>query len=386
VTLLLSSVALALLVAELGLRLFGVSYPSFLRPDPITGWAHPPGAAGWFTLEGKGYVRINAAGFRGADWPVTKPPGVTRIAVLGDSYTEGVQVAEDSTFSAVLERELNAGGTGRYEVLNFGVGGFGTGQELIALRRYVFAYMPDVVILAFLTSNDVSDNSPTLKQGSDFPFFRDADGSLALDTTFLRSPRYRASMSWRARLLRFVGRHSRLAQLARRDWQAWNQARIVASGKHSAAPPGARPQELSVQFEVYLDPPPDTAWANAWTITERLITQMSHDCQARDIAFFLVTLSNPPQVTPDSARLHDLAASLGVRDLLQPERRLERLSAREGFGMLALAPLLSAAAIAHREYYHGFGTLLGRGHWNARGHQAAAALLRAWLAPRLRPR
>ena len=63
----LGALAVALVFAELGLRAFGVSYPSFLRPDPVTGWAHPPGAAGWFTLEGKGYVRINAAGWRGAD-------------------------------------------------------------------------------------------------------------------------------------------------------------------------------------------------------------------------------------------------------------------------------------------------------------------------------
>ena len=59
--LLLGSVAFALIVAELVLRVLGFSRPVFVRADPVLGMAHIPGVEGWYTAEGKSYVRINAS-------------------------------------------------------------------------------------------------------------------------------------------------------------------------------------------------------------------------------------------------------------------------------------------------------------------------------------
>lgn len=55
--------------------------------------------------------------------------------------------------------------------MNFGVWGCGIAQELITLRDRVWQYSPDIVVLAFYTSNDVFDNSPTLGQNRMRPFF-----------------------------------------------------------------------------------------------------------------------------------------------------------------------------------------------------------------------
>ena len=118
-------------------------------------------------------------------------------------------------------------------------------------------------------------------------------------------------------------------------------------------------------------------------VTDSLVTLIDLECRSRQIPFYLVTLSNPEQVTPDTARQRELAAELGVPDLFQPERRLEELGNRQGFDVLPLAPLLSARAIETHEYYHGIGKYEGLGHWNAQGHRAAARLLSAWLAVRL---
>jgi len=373
----------SLALAELGLRAFGVGYVVRGQPDRVTGWAHIPGAHGWYTGEGRGYVRINSAGWRGPERPITKPSGVTRIAVLGDSYTEATQVEEDSAFPALLERRLNDSLPGHFEVLNFGVSGFGTGQELLTLQHYAFAYAPDAVVLAFMTGNDISDNSPTLKPYKDFPYFTLTDGRLVLDTSFLASPRYRASIRWPARAVRFAVVHCRLAQLVGRALQSVEAARALRMAEPQLAAHRELPRELIAQWQMYLDPPPDTAWDHAWSVTEALLARINAECRARHIPFYLVTLSNPPQVTPDTAKLRSFAAALGVRDLFHPERRLAQLSAREGIAMLALAPLFSADAVARHEYYHGFGKYPGRGHWNGRGHALAADLIGAWLTSRL---
>jgi len=63
-------------------------------------------------------LRYNSLQFRDRE-PGTKRPGTRRVAVLGDSFTEGQGVKEEDAYPRGLERALNAVG-GRWEVLNFG--------------------------------------------------------------------------------------------------------------------------------------------------------------------------------------------------------------------------------------------------------------------------
>ncbi len=155
----------ALAVCEGGLRLAGVSYPAFYREDLYVGGSLRPGVEGWFRGEGGSYVKINRDGMRDRDHTIEKPPGVVRIAVLGDSFAEAMAVPQEQAFWAVMERELGH----NYEALNFGVSGYGTGQELIVLRRKAWKYRPDIVLLAFFTGNDVRNNSKVLNQDPAVP-------------------------------------------------------------------------------------------------------------------------------------------------------------------------------------------------------------------------
>src|SRR5262245_53515904 len=103
---LLISALLALGVGEAAFRIAGVSNPNFYRPDPVRGWSPIPGAEGLWTREGRAEVRINSAGFRGPEVAVEKPPGTFRIAVLGDSCVEALQVPEEETFARLLDKLL----------------------------------------------------------------------------------------------------------------------------------------------------------------------------------------------------------------------------------------------------------------------------------------
>ena len=80
------------IIAELGLRASGYSYPGFYMPDATRGHALIPGMEGWYRKEGEAYVRINSAGQRDRERTKAKPADTIRIAVIGDSYAEAFQV------------------------------------------------------------------------------------------------------------------------------------------------------------------------------------------------------------------------------------------------------------------------------------------------------
>jgi lysophospholipase L1-like esterase len=100
-------------------------------------------------------IRTNALGFRGAPLG-PRPPGVRRIAVLGDSVTFGDYVDEDETFPAALEAALRQRDP-RVEVMNAGVGSIGV-PDLPPLLESALAAEPDLVLVALY----LNDAEPSL--------------------------------------------------------------------------------------------------------------------------------------------------------------------------------------------------------------------------------
>lgn len=99
----------------------------------------------------------NSRGLRDArEFAYAKPAGTLRVLSLGDSHTQGYEVRQEATFSAVLERHLARRGL-RAEVLNAGVSGFSTAEALAYLENEGYKYQPDVVVLGFY-ANDFEDN------------------------------------------------------------------------------------------------------------------------------------------------------------------------------------------------------------------------------------
>jgi hypothetical protein len=367
---------LALAVAESGLRLAGVSHPPFYRPDPERGWALAPGARGLYTQEGRSRVEVSSAGLRDDELPRGKPPGELRVAVLGDSVVEALQVPEEAGLTAVIERALARcaelpAGTESVEAINFGVSGYGTAQELLTLRRHALAYAPDAVVLVFYAGNDVQNNSPRLEPDRRRPFLvRGEGGGLRLDDAFRGRREHRLRSGPLGRLAYGVLARSRLLQLLGHRWQHRG-----GGGEPPAGAPAPSPEDA-----VYRQPPPDAAWAEAWKVTEALIARVAATSREAGARFLLVSASTGVQVHPDPELRRRFAADLGVADLWGPERRLAALARREGFDYLALAPPLAAEAARRGGTLHLAG---GFGHWNEAGHRAAGRrvareLCRGW--------
>lgn len=94
---------------------------------------------------------INSHGMRDEEFPRRKPKGEYRIAVLGDSFTEGYRMERDGVYCAVLERLLSAGtlppGTKRIRTMNFGMRGEYPEKYIARLRDQALQMDPDMVIV-----------------------------------------------------------------------------------------------------------------------------------------------------------------------------------------------------------------------------------------------
>jgi len=372
-----TGVLLGFTIAEVGIRLLGIAPPEVRSYDPVRGWQLKPGAIGLQRSEGHALVTINAGGFRGPETSLAKPPGTLRVAVLGDSFVEAMHVPYDQTFCAVVERELARCPLGghRVQVLNFGVSGYGSGQELLTLQQQALRYAPDVVLLAFFAGNDVSDNSAALDSESWLngekcrPHFTVHSGALVKDDEFRELPAANLwchSVFWLNRLviMDYVGEPVLLLQ------------RMTAGSRPTAQVAGHEP---GLDDEIF-SPPSAVQWREAWTMTEDIITTMSHEVKAHGARFVLVTLSTPIQVYPDATYRNAYLNRVGGTDLFYPEHRLNALGTREGFPVLNLAPALQVYADQHHAFLHGFpNTREGTGHWNALGHRLAGEFIARFL-------
>jgi len=126
----------------------------FWRYDPDYGWAHVPNATGEFASYGfNTTVTINSAGFRGPEVSVGKNSSKYRVLVLGDSFVWGYGVEQAEIFTARMQ-SLCPG----LDVVNFGVSGYSTDQELLLFRNRGLAYQPDMVLL-LVAANDYEENA-----------------------------------------------------------------------------------------------------------------------------------------------------------------------------------------------------------------------------------
>ncbi len=383
--LILVGILFGLFITEIFLRVAGYSYPDFYTADYDRGVALRPNTAGLYQREGQNYVTINSEGLRDREHSKTKSADTIRIALLGDSYCEALQVPLEQTFWWLLQQKLDAchAFPGKHvEIINFGVSGYGTAQELITLQQKVWEYSPDIVMLLVTTNNDLSDNVRELKKADHIPYFVNRDGQLVRDDSFRNSRGFRWRTSSLGKVFSWFRERLRMVQLI--DYvqfvakSKWSESRDQSKPSTAPSEPAKKiPGNVSVENMVYLEPREDI-WRQAWQITESLITELNREVKAKGTKFFLVVGSNPIQVHPDSSARSDFAASIGTQNLWYGNDRLAELARREQIDFLDLAPAMQAYAEQNKVFLHGFGKQIGNGHWNAEGHKVAADLISKW--------
>jgi hypothetical protein len=122
------------------------------------------------SVDGRWRFITNSKGFRDVrEYGYPKSNGVYRIFCVGDSHTQGFECDQDRTYAAVIGRYLAGRGV-VVEVINAGVSGFGTAEELVLVEQELVRYAPDVIVVGFF-ANDFDDN---IKSG----LFQVKDGNL----------------------------------------------------------------------------------------------------------------------------------------------------------------------------------------------------------------
>lgn len=361
-SLILSSVVLGILIFEFATPFLPIDFNlnPIWRYHPILGWSQTPNFRDDYYVENKlVHVEFNSKGFRDVEHAVQKPPRTRRIVVIGDSLCEAVQVNLKQTFFKLLEKRLNQSNQGPWEVINLGVGDFGTAQEWIALNAYGFSYSPDIVIGVIFPLNDICNNSIELYELCNSnndryrPYFVVKKNQLVLTSAqpirnFLR--RHLISYG----ILERIWLKSSLAQ-TREKQDELRERRLGEKGYPILDP---------LLFTYASDSEQVKSISKGWQITEMILQKILNDCRKRRIPFI-------PVVVPFEGCVGDLnwrAFSSILRGPRltpdYPEVRLDRFFTKNRVPAVILKPSFDAAADSVLPYLDG--------HLNLAGHQIMA--------------
>jgi hypothetical protein len=215
----------AILAAEVALRVSGMGfgnspmesdqYLHHVHPKNYTFvQQHPSGELGGFEIEYNAEGRV----FRGGRAAPVTPSGRPRpckIALMGDSFTEGGQVPFDKSFAGLLEVAARE----RCEVRNYGTRSYSPAIYLVQWTRDVAPWKPDVVFL-LLFGNDVREDVRYLETSTrdehQFPTAIHGPGDGWL-TSYLRT-------LYVARFARMVGLRAQWA------WEHYGQEQWTVGG------------------------------------------------------------------------------------------------------------------------------------------------------------
>lgn len=95
----------------------------------------------------------NQYGNRGKAIPISNQYDIPNLIVLGDSYSFGDGVNDGEEYSSIMANALS----GKYNVTNLAVGGWGLTQSIRRYYEFGQLYSPNIVLLQYC-ENDLGDN------------------------------------------------------------------------------------------------------------------------------------------------------------------------------------------------------------------------------------
>ena len=298
--------------------------PGMYVADDAVGYRLAPDFAG--RLERQGVVtefRTNSLGLRAPELGPRRP-GRPRIAAFGDSVTFGWGVAQGEEWPGFAERELAARlGAGAAEVVNCGVAGYGTLNELALLQRIGPVLAPDVVLAGFYL-NDFTDNLG------------------GLDAYSVRNGVLFDEQSAAAFRENSLARASHLVRLAFAAWQSSRERWL-------GLPPAARPLRPFSMEEL----------EEGGRLSLRLLRDMHEESRSLGARFGVLWFPPEPWVRAGAA--------------VALQQRLQREVAAAGVPSLDLLPILAAEPDVASLY------LPDRGHLSAAGNRVVGRAVASWL-------
>lgn len=358
------AVLLALLVAEgISRMLPGRPEPPIKIYDARIGFRLRPGLSGTWTVENPGHFTFNSFGFRDVEWtPARRKPH--RVAVLGDSFVEALQVDLDQTFPKLVETALPD-----TEVMNFGISGQGQVEELLTYRTYVRPFRPDLVVLAFFPGNDFIDNWRRSRPSLRFPVtVTPSPGGVDV-----RPTPGAGRLVWLRTLFDAALRRSSLVQRLQDARMAMYRLGSGGIG------------EAGLWEGVFGNPAGAVRDFDAmWSLTEHLVLQLRREVAAdtgRPDGLLVVCLTEGVQV--HRPQREQFLKEYPTRDPDYTETRMREFCAANGIPFLAISPEMIRFNESTGKPLHGFDGR-GNGHFNHDGHRVTAGAIAGRLKALLR--
>jgi hypothetical protein len=351
------STAFALVLADFGVGMYSRYLqskdqidPGFLVYDSEVGWRM---ARSWkgrhrhydFDVE----YTTNAEGLRG-DWPARRAGSTARrYALLGDSFTFGLGVNDNETFTAELSRR-----NPEKVHLNAGVAGYSTDQEYLFLKKHLGDWQVDGVILVVYLANDLLDNTLNfpLQASMGKPFF-EWDVSTGLQVRNQPVPQQPKSPVEMTRSLGRMVLGEEIADRRASSWRSqWHIARRLGLAETTAASDLEQfPQRLAYPIDLFT----------------QLVREMRVLCEQNGVSLTLVLMPGRSYVeTPRT-----------LSGEFQDYLRREILARASEFDL----PVIDLASRLQQRYNEVQRPLFHphEGHLNAFGNATAAELLHGVL-------
>jgi hypothetical protein len=265
-------------------------------------------------------------------------------------------------FTSRLEAGFRRSGC-HAEVINGGVGGYGTDQAALFLRTEGWSYSPDLVLLAFTLDNDVHDN---VSKG----YCR-----LTTDGVICAPPDRTGARQMLTSFKAFLQAHLHAYFFIQQKTQQMPALRVILERLHLTEYRDAR-----VQAEDSIDMPLSLFLrherrdvSQGWMLTLGILESLVRDTRRREVDFAMVVV--PAVIQLDARAFSEAIGAAGLPasdfDLMRPDRILA------DFGKSQSIPVLSVLEDFRARQARG--EQLMQGHWNARGHAVAASALQDML-------
>ena len=341
---------------------------SFYGPDKDVGYRIRANVQGLWLSENRAKKISSSQGLRDHETEFRPPLNTYRIAIVGDSITEGLQVDVDELFSELMEKELTLR-YGKTEVINLGMSGASPAVQMARMKSLGLQFSPNLMVFVVNVSDFASS---IIVSDAEYSGYVDSgNGEYVLGKGFRENPSYKFRTSFNGHLFYQAMDNIRLIRLinTRKNRGLMNQP----SDTHPTVPQQCNGSRLGLLAEGLRDGGKTEKLRPDVLRTKKVLTAFRADLQS------LSKMTNAPVVL----------AIRGLSPICGNEKQTTDKVAKGMKNFLSIGDEITIVDLDNavdgvlRENYpknsrldmYGFGARLGQGHLNPFGHQVVAKAL-----------
>lgn len=298
------------------------------------------------------YLHFNGQGIRGEEISYQKTPGTFRVMFLGDSYVESAQVNWKDHFSQVVQNMMNRLYPHKVQIINYGVAGWETVQELIYFKNEGYKFSPDVLYLFVFPFNDI-DGNYTRYYNEQLRNYVDRSD---LDLLYRRAERG----SWLLHLKEYLLTHSHLFTLFKIALQKTGLRQYFESMQR-------RLHIINIPVRQDFGSPlhDQGKMEEAWRLFRVFVGQLRDECRKHGVSLKAITIPYDQSGSPRFKKGYSkqVAGNMGVEGY----QKVKNILVDEKIPTIDLMPFMEASK--EQLYFY------KDGHWTPAGQKVVAKVI-----------